>query len=176
MTETSRNTLKKPGSDDGRHLPLKFDMKLPALLIILALTQGEAAAQVMRWVDERGVANYGTAVPERYKNSARPVAIDKPPSESQQREAEARLRNEREALARPPAAPTPAASGEEGKAAEKTAEKPAPARREDLSCEEQWREYDAAWECFNPYRNANGSVKPEGYERCPVVIQPECRP
>jgi hypothetical protein len=144
-------------------------MKLPVLLIILALTQGEAFAQVMRWVDERGVANYGTTVPERYKNSARPVAIDKPPSESQQREAEARLRNEREALARPPAA-----SGEDGKAADKPAEKPAPARREDLSCEEQWREYDAAWACFNPYRNANGSIRGEAFEHCKEVPGPDC--
>jgi hypothetical protein len=158
------------------HQQLSFDMKIPALLIILALAQGEAVAQVMRWVDEGGVVNYGTTVPERYKNNARAVAVDKPPSESQHREAEARLRKEREALARPPAAPTPAASGDAGKAADKPAEKPAPARQEALSCEAQWREYDAAWECFNPYRNANGSVKPEGYERCPVVIQPECRP
>lgn len=145
-------------------------MKFLALLIVLGLAQGEAVAQVMRWVDDEGVVNYGTAVPERYRKNATVVDIPHPPTETQQREAEIRQKKEREVAARPPALPAPKPGGDTAKAVE-----PPSGSKEDESCAEQWRRFDAAWECFNPYRNANGSVKPEGFERCPEVIQPECR-
>lgn len=143
-------------------------MKFLALLIVLGLAQGEAIAQVMRWVDDEGVVNYGTAVPERYRKSATVVDIPHPPTEAEQREAEIRLQKEREVVARPPVLPAPKPDGDTAKAAAPTSS------REDERCAEQWRRFDAAWECFNPYRNANGSVKPEAFERCPEVIQPDC--
>lgn len=146
-------------------------MKLPAFLFVFALARSEAVAEVLRWVDERGVVNYGNAVPERYKDSARAVAIDKPPSEPAQHEVEARLRKAREALARPPAAPTPA-GGAEGKAADKLVKKPA-TRPENPNCEDQWREYDASWACFNPYRTKNG-IRGDAFEHCKDVEMPEC--
>ena len=57
---------------------------------------GAADAAVYRWVDEQGKVHYSDLVPERYRNTAKPV--DAPPAEptpEQQRAALERAQSEK---------------------------------------------------------------------------------
>lgn len=43
------------------------------------------------------------------------------------------------------------------------------------SCAAKWDRYHKSQECFAPYTNVNGSVKPEAFENCAEVKAPtEC--
>jgi hypothetical protein len=43
------------------------------------------------------------------------------------------------------------------------------------TCDAKWERYFKSQECFAPYRNANGSLKPGAYENCTEVKKPtEC--
>jgi hypothetical protein len=44
----------------------------------------------------------------------------------------------------------------------------------DSSCDGQWQQYFDAQDFFGPYRNTNGSVKPEAASRCPIIKAPTC--
>lgn len=41
-------------------------------------------------------------------------------------------------------------------------------------CEQELQRYRESQECFAPYRNANGSIKPEAFEHCEDLPQPQC--
>lgn len=57
-------------------LPL---LRTSALGIICLLATAAVASTVYRWVDEQGKVHYSDLVPERYRNTAKPV--DAPPAE-----------------------------------------------------------------------------------------------
>lgn len=140
-----------------------------ALALALWAVQASGLAQVFRWVDERGVVHYGDAVPERYQGTARPMDLQGTVlTQAQKAQAEARLEADRQFLKVAP--PAPAASRPKVAAIGPLASAGGP--QAGLSCEQQWARYEAAWQCLNPYRNANGSVKPEGFALCPVLTQP----
>ena len=43
------------------------------------------------------------------------------------------------------------------------------------TCDAKWERYFKSQECFAPYRNANGTLKPGAYENCTEVKKPsEC--
>jgi hypothetical protein len=43
------------------------------------------------------------------------------------------------------------------------------------TCAKKWERFHKSEECFAPFRNRNGSVKPEAYETCPELKAPlEC--
>src|SRR5690349_14933853 len=126
-----------------------------------------SAADVFRWVDDDGKTHYGESVPERFKQNARKVDLTGVGgvSDAQRQEAEARLAREKakvESLQR----------GREEKAdAAPAATTPPPpdAPQAGNECEEQMKKYLASQDCYAPYRNANGSLKPEASERCTDV-------
>ena len=131
----------------------------PAILLLAALPAG--AQQIKRWVDERGMVHYSDTAPASAPVTAIPSVP--PLSDADKAQADERMRQYREILAQPPA---PAASAA-------PAPRAAPAPQDD-SCAGQWARYNAAYACMNPYRLAGGGVRPEGFDKCPVVPQPSC--
>ena len=68
----------------------------------------------------------------------------------------------------------PAASAASAAAAPQAgASAPAP---DDQSCAAQWQRYNAAYACMDGYRLKGGGVRPEAFDKCPVVAQPCCPP
>ncbi len=139
------------------------------LLSAMGLLWAPAQAQVVKWVDDAGKTHYGDTVPDKYKRRAKPVTLTvDTPSEQQVQEAQARVRKDvaqAGASASSPAAQ--ALTGASGASAPQGL---------DMSCEAQWQRYDEAYACFNPYRNANGSVKAEAFKHCTQVKAPEFCP
>jgi hypothetical protein len=45
---------------------------------------------------------------------------------------------------------------------------------QDNSCASQWASYNAAYACMSPYRLNRGGLRPEGFEKCPQLPQPDC--
>lgn len=42
------------------------------------------------------------------------------------------------------------------------------------ACEARWHRYAASAACFDQYRLVGGGLKPEAFERCTEVPQPDC--
>ncbi|PZO20086.1 MAG: hypothetical protein DCF26_03920 [Burkholderiales bacterium] len=42
------------------------------------------------------------------------------------------------------------------------------------ACEASWHRYAASAACFDQYRVVGGGLKPEAFERCTEVPQPDC--
>lgn len=42
------------------------------------------------------------------------------------------------------------------------------------ACEARWHRYAASAACFDQYRVVGGGLKPEAFERCTEVPQPDC--
>ncbi|NLD43939.1 MAG: DUF4124 domain-containing protein [Chloroflexi bacterium] len=128
---------------------------------------GHGFAQIKRWVDERGVVHYSDAPPPpqaRPRSEVLEVAPVAPLGAAEEAAAAQRLQQYRDALAQPPQAPASAAS--------------APSRTtpaaDDQSCAAQWARYNAAYQCMDPYRMVDGRIRPEAFDKCPVVPQPSC--
>lgn len=135
--------------------------------IALALPAG--AQQIKRWVDERGMVHYGDALPAAGSASAvTDIAPAEPLSPADKAQAEQRLQGYRDYLAQPPAAPASAASAA---APMVHASAPLP---QGHSCADQWARYNAAYACMDPYRMANGGIRPEAFTHCPQLTQPQC--
>ncbi|QTD43752.1 DUF4124 domain-containing protein [Ottowia testudinis] len=136
------------------------------LLIGSALLAGasSAQAQIKRWVDERGMVHYGDAAPQaRPAGAVTSVAPTEPLTPAEQAAAAQRLQKYRDQLAEPPQAPASAASS--------------PAARglpTGNSCADQWARYNAAYACMDRYRMTRGGIRPEAFDKCPVVAQPSC--
>ena len=115
----------------------------------LALAPG-AHADVYKWTDANGTTHYSDAAPgpaqriTLHDNKANPRG-------------DAPLTPRPETLT--PLATTTSGPGD-------TPPPPAPTRGDRLAS------YHASQECFAPFRNANGSVKPEAFSVCSVVKDP----
>jgi len=140
------------------------------LVVGAALSLAAQAGDIYFWTDESGRTHLSDSVPAPYRKSA--LRIDSSRFEltpEQQRDAAAT----RAALANKASAPVPqpapvAARRSAGRAG------PAPAARpgEPADCDALQREYIESLECFAPFVNANGSVKPEGFATCKSVVNP----
>jgi hypothetical protein len=149
---------------------------IAAAALVLALPV--FGATVYRWVDEQGRVHFSDVVPEKYRNTARPVdAPAAAPSMEQRREAAERAARdkaradqaakERESRQTPAPGPAPAASA--------SAKRPPAAPDESTNCETWRRLYRESLECFAPYRTARGGTKAEAFEHCTPVLEPPVR-
>ena len=132
------------------------------------------AADIYRWTDESGKVHLSDSVPEKYR--AKATRIDSRQFElspEQRRDAEARLARAKKELA----ASAPPATAETGAAPPLRPSPPAsaPARTD---CDTLQREYLDSLECFAPFVNANGTIKPNAFAVCKVVVDPspKCGP
>jgi hypothetical protein len=142
--------------------------RIPFLLLFCVLSLAARAGEVFRWVDENGKVHYGDTIPERYKQQAKKV--DAPGAgltDAQRQEAEARNAKDRAA------AESLQKARETQPNAPQVAAPPAPdAPKAANECEDQMRKYLQSQDCFAPYRNANGGINPEAFQRCAEVKQP----
>jgi hypothetical protein len=147
-------------------------MKPGSVILIAgaALSFAAQAADIYFWTDESGRTHLSDSVPAAYRKSALRIdssRFDLTPE--QQRDAAAA----RASLANKASAPVPqpapvAAPRSAGRAGPPPATRPgAPA-----DCDALQREYIESLECFAPFVNANGSVKPEGFATCKSVVNP----
>mgnify|MGYP001764532594 CR=1 FL=1 len=145
-----------------------------AVLCALCST-GAVAGTVYRWVDEQGKVHYSDLVPERYRNTAKPV--DAPPAEptpEQQRAALERAQSEKaKALAPSVGRSGPTESAQPASAASAPSRKrPPQVPNDQTDCDTWQRLYMESIDCFGPYRTVRGGVKPEAFEVCNVVREP----
>lgn len=130
------------------------------------------AGDIYRWVDEKGRVQLSDTVPEKFKKSA--IRVDSRQYEltpQQRAEAEARAAREKaraaEAAARD-AKRAGAAQAEEAAAAASAAKapaaaKPAPPANDCATLRQRYR--DNA-NCYAPFLNVNGTLKPGALEAC----------
>jgi len=144
-----------------------------ALALLFCTASLTNAADVFRWVDENGKVHYGDTVPEKYRKESKKVDSSSPEATNAQRqEAEARNAKEKAGL---DALQKSRDAGAD--AAPYTAPLTPEAPRTGNDCEEQMRKYLESQTCFAPYRNANGGINPEAFQRCTDVKQPRgCLP
>ena len=150
-------------------------MKRISVAFVLAVASAFAvhAGDIYVWTDESGKTHLADSVPAKYRKSA--VRIDssqfEPTPEQQREAAAARAALEKKASAVSAPAPTPAPT-----TTPRTAAAPrAPAAIGPASageCEALQREYRESLECFAPYVNANGSLKPGAFAACKSVVNP----
>jgi hypothetical protein len=139
-------------------------MALMAALLVFGTVQ----AQVSKWVDEKGTVHYGDAIPDKYRDSAKAVALrNDAQSPAEAMEAQTRLQSYTESPKAPKSASEPAAPAIDDSL-------PPQVRVYDSSCDGQWQQYYDALDCFAPYKNTNGSMKPEAASRCPIIKAPNC--
>ena len=142
--------------------------KITLLVFLCLVSLAARADEVFKWVDENGKVHYGDTVPEKYRQESKKVDSSSPEvTDAQRQEAEARNAKEKARLdaleksrdarvdVAPHAAPPPPEVLKTGD-----------------ECEEQMRKYLQSQECFAPYRNANGGINPEAFQRCTEVKQP----
>jgi len=136
--------------------PLPLFCQICLLALLAALTP--ARAEVYKWVDENGKTHFGDTVPENEQKRAKKIDLKNVDvSEQSRREAEARAAREKSAAQ---SRATPAAPSQP------TATPAAPKTSDPKT------EYNDSQACFNRYRNANGSLKPEAAQNCSAVKDP----
>ena len=128
--------------------------------------QPPGAPTIKRWVDERGVTHYGDSLPPQPVRDVTELPEAQQPSAADQARGQADLARYRQQLQTPPA-PPPAPASAPASAPQQQPTGP-------LTCAQQWARYDAAYACMNPYRMARGGIRPEAFEKCPVVTEPGC--
>ena len=135
----------------------------------LAFAGGVLAAEVWKWTDAQGVVHYGAAPPDDARIKASRVDLgDTSVTDSDRRAAEWRLAKDKTEADRAGAedAASRPAHAKRAKAAASTASSSS-------SCEEAWRRFNASYACFDPYRYGRGLIRPEAYQHCTEVPEPD---
>ena len=150
-------------------------MKRGAVAFVIAGAAAFAAqaADIYVWTDENGKTHLADSVPAQYRKAA--VRIDSSQFEltaEQQREAaaaRAALEKKADAVAAPASSSPPAVNpGAVSPSRAAAPIGPPSAGR----CEALQREYRDSLECFAPFVNANGSLKPGAFASCKSVVNP----
>ena len=145
--------------------------KLLLALSLLSLPAG--AADIYRWVDEKGKVHISDTVPEKYRKSAKRFDSGQYEVTPQERAAaEARAAADRER-----ARTSAAAAAEKAKAAaaRPAAQAAAPKPPAETECETAHRLYKESIDCFAPYVNTRGATAGEAYKHCTPVLDPSSR-
>jgi hypothetical protein len=137
------------------------------VLLALALTASLAHAElVYKWTDDKGRVHYSDMPPEGRPSKA--VEIDvREPSDADRKAAEDRAARNKEKSSQPVAA---ASAPPAGKVPSMSPPQTAPG--DTSACQAEWDAYLKSTECFGPYVNANGSIRPEAFKVCTEVPQP----
>jgi hypothetical protein len=143
---------------------------IPLLMAFLGLCNTPFAAGVYKWTDAQGRVHFSDVPPVDKGAEAQKVDVKKSElTEAQKKELAARQAKEKELLksaSGKPASSSAAQSPESAASGAKQAQGSA-------SCEEAWKKYNESYACFDPYRMVNGRIRPEGFERCVQLPQPE---
>jgi hypothetical protein len=147
-----------------------------AALLAAGVFASASAADVYRWVDEKGVTNVSDVVPEKYKNVAELVDIPVEPAQIQRRAPVTAALSAQPAASRS-IAPAPARLTGPGLSGITSAR---PASAASLSpsddsddCATLQRRYKESQDCFGPQpRTITGAINGARSPSCPVVIDP----
>jgi hypothetical protein len=125
------------------------------------------AAEIYRWMDEKGKVHFSDSVPEKYKRSATQT-------DSRRYElSEAQLREKAQQASRNAVVTQSAGSARpQGKQQAAASEEKQP------DCATLRRQYLESQDCFGRFRNVNGSIKAEAFQHCTEVKDPtpQCGP
>jgi hypothetical protein len=145
-----------------------------AFVCAAAATFAAWGADIYVWTDESGKTHLADSVPPRYRHSA--VRIDSSQFElspEQQRDAAAaRLAIEKKAAASAPPARASRAAPPRTAGPLSALPASAPPTVNSNECAALQREYRESLECFAPFMNANGSLKPGAFAACKSVVNP----
>ena len=135
------------------------------------------AAEIYQWVDESGRTHLSDVVPEKYRATAKRVDSRQfEPTPQQRAAAQALAAREREQAAKAAVADAAgsAAQGDAAAAAKAASAPAAPASGASnaTDCASLRQLYTQSQECFAPFRNTNGSLKPGAYDKCVEVPDP----
>ena len=146
-----------------------------ALLLGSVVVSGALkAADIYRWVDDQGRTHLSDVVPDRYRDSAVRVEPHAPqPTPEQQREAQERA--ERDRLRSTAPEPAPPTGPTTVAVPAPPAKRPADSVTATTSCETWWRLFRESQDCFGAFRTVSGGIKPEAFERCNEIPNPEPR-
>jgi Domain of unknown function (DUF4124) len=154
-----------------KRIPLIATIALGAIL-----TTAAHAAEIYRWTDEAGKTHISDSVPAKYKDTASRVdskAFELSPEQQRAAQARAAAQKAEADSQMPPAAPqrpSPAPASLSGAASGVS-----PSAQAKDSCEAQWREFRESLDCFAPYMDVNGSLRPGAFDVCKKsMVQPAC--
>ncbi|HXC41265.1 MAG TPA: DUF4124 domain-containing protein [Burkholderiales bacterium] len=134
------------------------------LLALCAVAGAAAAADVYRWVDEKGKVHYGDTVPDKYKKVAKLVAAQDVPSAEDLRAAQQRANQDKGRLEQLRSKREAAALSQPSATAEDTNKK--------LGCADQWARYNESSACFESYRIGGNRTVGTAPPSDPNVPQP----
>lgn len=148
---------------------MKAHLFIPCLVILSV----SVSAEMYKWVDDKGKVHFGDSVPVQYQQQADTLNQFKAPTEQQK--TEARQAAERtKALANKYRYEAADKRSRESFAAElaeqkKQAKNSAPKK----GCAAKLKSYHDSAQCFNNFRNANGSLKGGAANKCNDVARPD---
>lgn len=144
--------------------------------MVMGLLAAEVHAEMYKWTDANGKQHFGDSVPIEYQQQAVPLKPTIEPTREQQNEAS-------EAAARTKAlaeeydyrhqSRQQELLNKKNAATQSTTTKKQSEQAIDQRCEARLKRYHESAECFNQFRNANGSLKAAAYEKCKDVEAPE---
>ncbi|MCB1956103.1 MAG: DUF4124 domain-containing protein [Rhodocyclaceae bacterium] len=152
-------------------------LALVAATAVLTATLAHAA-KVYRWVDEAGRVHYSEFVPEPYRGAARQLELQNTtPTPEQVQNAQERAERDKAQAAGSPDEDEPRGTPMEIRVPNPrpVVKRPAMTPTEDTNCETWQRLFDESADCFGPFRNVRGGVKPEAFEVCNEVREPPPR-
>lgn len=154
--------------------------KAIAASFVVCLTCAAAAADVYRWVDDKGVTNLSDVVPEKYKKVAQRVETPAEPDEPTRREAASREAAIASAAASRPVLPAAISARRGGSVA--TGMTPARSASgagslsssgDNEDCATLQRRYKESQDCFGPRpRTITGAINVARSPQCPIVVDP----
>lgn len=141
--------------------------------LLFSFTSYGHAKDIYRWTDENGATHYADKVPKKFEHTVRKVDAHVN---------ELNTNRQRVVVDAPIISlPSTVASSPQGVQVEimgsgESAGSGGTGGSDD--CSTMRRKYWESQECFQRYRNANGSVKAEAYQHCAVVTNPveQCGP
>jgi hypothetical protein len=139
-----------------------------AILVLLFVSLGSSLAHadlVYKWTDDKGRVYYSDAPPPGRPSTV--VEIDvREPTDADRKAAADRAARDKASL-QSPVASAPVSAGQGTTPA---ASQPLPG--DQTACRAAWKAYLDSVDCFAPYTNVNGSVRPEAFQLCKSVQQP----
>jgi hypothetical protein len=152
-------------------------MKLRILIMSAAVSMASMASlshaeTVYKWTDDKGRVQYSDAPPPNRPSKV--VEIDvREPTDAQRKAAEALVAKDKANLQPLPTVSAPSASPAPAAAAASSQLPPG----DQSACRAEWENYRKSTDCFAPFVNVDGSLKPEAFATCRSVPQPRepCR-
>jgi hypothetical protein len=149
-------------------------MKISLSILFLALPFCVQAADLYRWVDEDGKTHFSDIVPEKYKKSAK--RYDSGQYKVNEADRKAAQERARQVAEHPVNKTAPQETAQDKQSISMDA--PAKQQKKPVNpndCNALRQQYAESQACFSTFRNANGSVRGEAFERCVDVPDPSIK-